>query len=96
MIALTSFGVALSPGQESGNTRYSGEIMTRMQSFYQQLFEMPNQLQPAPAAEARVKGPATTNRRESEEEQLQNLIRLTQIDLASLAVLGDEPGWDPW
>jgi hypothetical protein len=37
MIALTSFGVALSPGQESGNTRYSGEIMTRMQPFYQQL-----------------------------------------------------------
>jgi hypothetical protein len=70
--------------------------MTRMQSFYQQLFEATNQLQGASAAGAPAIWPAATNRRESEEEQLQNLIRLTQIDLASLAVLGDEPGWDPW
>jgi hypothetical protein len=96
MIALTAFGVVLSPGQEWGSARYPGAIMTRMQSFYQQLFESTSRLPPASAAEARVLWPATTDRRESEADQLQNLIRLTQIDLASLAVLGDEPGWDPW
>jgi hypothetical protein len=70
--------------------------MPGMQSFYQQLFETTSQLPPASAAGAPVIWSPATNRYESEADQLQNLIRLTQIDLSSLAVLGDEPGWDPW